>query len=284
MGRHRNIWREGASVVTTTSLEVPAPAAKDMGPQVSRPKRDPVPLYRVLFTVVLLAIWQAASGRLMNPFWISSPVEIGATLWTWSSSGLLWRHLFVTFQETAAGFLIGASLAIVSALLVGRSDTARRTLDPFLTAIYGVPKIALAPLFIMWFGIGLMPKIVLAAVSVYFLVFFNTLSGIREVDRRLVEALKLMGGSHSDVQRKVVLPASLPWIFTGLKLGLPYGFVGAVAAEMMASNQGIGFLAQDSAGQFNTAGVFAALLALMAVTTLLNAGLGALERWLFRWR
>lgn len=270
--------------MTTPALDLPAPAMKTLAPSMPRRPRDPVPAYRVLFFLVMIGAWQAVSGRLVSPFWVSSPMEIGATLWAWSLSGLLWRHLFVTFQETAAGFLIGASLAITGALLVGRSETARRTLDPFMTAIYGVPKVALAPLFIMWFGIGLTPKIVLAAVSVFFLVFFNTLSGIREVDRRLVEAMVLMGGSRADVQRRVVLPASLPWIFTGLKLGLPYGFVGAVAAEMMASNQGIGFLTQDSAGQFNTAGVFAALFALMVVTTLLNAGLGALERRLFRWR
>jgi NitT/TauT family transport system permease protein len=153
-----------------------------------------------------------------------------------------------------------------------------------VTALYGVPKIALAPLFIMWFGIGMMPKVVLAGVSVFFLVFFNTLSGVREVDGKLVEALRIMGASRWDIQRKVMFPASLPWIFLGLKLGLPYGFVGAVAAEMMASNQGIGFLTQSSAGQFDTAGVFSALLALMAVTSGLNEALGHLERWIFRWR
>lgn len=246
--------------------------------------RDRVLIYRILVAILFLSAWQGASGRLVDPFWLSSPLEIAATLWKWTSSGLLSRHLAVTFQETIIGFLIGASTAIVVALLIGRSETARRTIDPFVTAVYGVPKVALAPLFIMWFGIGLTPKIVLAAVSVFFLMFFNTLSGVRQVDRRLIEAMTLMGASPLYIQRKVVLPASLPWIFTGLKLGLPYGFVGAVAAEMMASNQGIGFLTQDAAGQFNTAGVFAALFALMVVTTLLNEGLGWLERWLFRWR
>ena len=246
--------------------------------------KDRVALYRIAVAVIFLAIWQGVSGRLVNPFWLSSPLEIATTLWAWTWSGLLERHLLVTFQETAIGFLIGATTAIIAALAIGRSDTARRVVDPFVTAVYGVPKVALAPLFIMWFGIGLTPKIVLAAVSVFFLMFFNTMSGVRQVDRRLIEAMTLMGASPLYIQKKVVLPAALPWIFTGLKLGLPYGFVGAVAAEMMASNQGIGFLTQDSAGQFNTAGVFAALFALMAVTTLLNEGLGWLERWLFRWR
>jgi NitT/TauT family transport system permease protein len=190
----------------------------------------------------------------------------------------------VTFKETIAGFLIGASSGVLLALIVGSNDIIRRTVDPFITAIYGVPKVALAPLFIMWFGIGLTPKIVLAAVSVFFLVFFSTLRGVREVDQKMVDAFATMGATRLTIQRKVIFPAALPWVFTGLKLGLPYGFVGAVAAEMMASNAGIGFLTQNAAGQLDTAGVFAALFALMMVTTLLNEGLGRLELWIFRWR
>ncbi|OAF12899.1 hypothetical protein AYJ54_44945 [Bradyrhizobium centrolobii] len=168
--------------------------------------------------------------------------------------------------------------------MVGASDTLHRTVDPFVTAVYGVPKVALAPLFIMWFGIGLAPKIVLAAISVFFLVFFSTLRGVREVDLKMVDALRTMGAGRFAVQRMVIFPSALPWLFTGLKLGLPYGFVGAVAAEMMASNAGIGYLTQNSAGQLDTAGVFAALFALMVVTTLLNEALGRLESWIFRWR
>jgi NitT/TauT family transport system permease protein len=266
----------------STSLQV----AGDVAPveHDEAPVKDRVYIYRIVVAVIFLAVWQGASGRLISPFWMSSPLEIAKTLVTWTRSGLLQQHLLVTFQETLIGFLIGSVTAIAAALAIGRSETARRTVDPFVTAVYGVPKVALAPLFIMWFGIGMTPKIVLAAVSVFFLMFFNTMSGVRLVDRRLIEAMTLMGASKYYVQKNVVLPAALPWIFTGLKLGLPYGFVGAVAAEMMASNQGIGFLTQDSAGQFNTAGVFAALFALMAVTTTLNEGLGWLERWLFRWR
>lgn len=250
------------------------------------PKRsfDPVWLYRALFLVAFLAAWQAASGPLLDPFWVSSPAAIGATLYDWTRTGVLQRHLLVTFKETITGFFFGATAGVLLALVVGSSDIVRRTVDPFVTAVYGVPKVALAPLFIMWFGIGLAPKIVLAAVSVYFLVFFSTLSGIGQVDQKMVDALRIMGAGPVTIQRRVIFPSALPWVFTGLKLGLPYGFVGAVAAEMMASNAGIGFLTQNAAGQLDTAGVFAALFALMCVTTLLNEGLGRLERWIFRWR
>jgi NitT/TauT family transport system permease protein len=241
-------------------------------------------IYRLVFVTAVLSLWQAASGVLVDAFWVSSPSAVAQTLLSWGRSGLLWQHLIVTFKETIAGFLIGASSGVLLALIVGSNDIIRRTVDPFITAIYGVPKVALAPLFIMWFGIGLTPKIVLAAVSVFFLVFFSTLRGVREVDQKMVDAFATMGATRLTIQRKVIFPAALPWVFTGLKLGLPYGFVGAVAAEMMASNAGIGFLTQNAAGQLDTAGVFAALFALMMVTTLLNEGLGRLELWIFRWR
>jgi NitT/TauT family transport system permease protein len=241
-------------------------------------------LYRVGLVAAVLIGWQAASGTLLDPFWVSSPAAVFKTLVSWTASGQLEYHLAVTFKETFAGFVIGATAGVLFALLIGASDTLHRTVDPFVTAVYGVPKIALAPLFIMWFGIGLAPKIVLAAISVFFLVFFSTLRGVREVDLKMVDALRTMGASKLAIQRMVIFPAALPWLFTGLKLGLPYGFVGAVAAEMMASNAGIGYLTQNSAGQLDTAGVFAALFALMLVTTLLNEALGRLENWIFRWR
>lgn len=245
---------------------------------------DPVWIYRLLFAAGFLAAWQTASGWLLDPFWVSSPSAIGATLVKWTRAGALQYHLLVTFKETITGFAFGAASGILAAFLIGSNDVLRRTVDPFLTAVYGVPKVALAPLFIMWFGIGLAPKIVLAAVSVFFLVFFSTIGGIAQVDRKMVDALRIMGAGRMTIHRRVTFPSALPWVFTGLKLGLPYGFVGAVAAEMMASNAGIGFLTQNAAGQLDTAGVFAALFALMIVTAALNEGLGRLEHWIFRWR
>lgn len=241
-------------------------------------------VYRTIFAMVFLGLWQAASGPLLDPFWVSSPAAIAGRLGEWLVKGTLLHHLRVTLTETVAGFLIGTLCGVVAASVLGANETLRRTVDPFVTAIYGVPKVALAPLFIMWFGIGMAPKIVLAAVSVFFLVFFNTLAGIREVDAKMVEALRTMGADRMAIHRHVILPGAMPWIFVGLKLGLPYGFVGAVAAEMMASNAGIGFLTQNAAGQLDTAGVFAALFALIVVTSLLNEGLGRLENWIFRWR
>ena len=114
--------------------------------------------YRALFVLLMLTIWEMSSGRLLDPFWVSSPSAVFRTLMAWTLSGHLEYHLMITFKETIAGFLIGATTAVLCALVVGASDTIHRTVDPFVTAVYGVPKIALAPLFIMWFGIGLAPS------------------------------------------------------------------------------------------------------------------------------
>ena len=240
--------------------------------------------FRVLAFLMIVVLWELASRTVIEPFWISRPSAIAAKLWYWASSGVLFRNLFFTLEETAVGFLVGGALGIALGGLVAQNRTLQQTMDPFVTAIYGIPKIALAPLFIMWFGIGLMPKFVLAGVSVFFQVFFNTLAGARQVDTGMVEALQLMGARPAQIHRILVIPASFPFIFLGLKLGLPLGFVGAVAGEMLASNEGIGYLTQSSAGQFDTSGVFAALVALMAVMLILHGALGWIERWVFRWK
>ena len=128
---------------TTTSLPIGDGIAVVLPGAPLTPVRDRVAFYRIIVAAGILAAWQGVSGRLVNPFWMSSPLEIGTTLWAWTRSGLLERHLLVTFQETAVGFLIGSVTAIAAALAIGRSDTARRTIDPFSTAVYGVPKVAL---------------------------------------------------------------------------------------------------------------------------------------------
>ena len=162
--------------MTTQALSEPKPI-------VALASSSRIWIYRALFVVLMLTLWETASGTLLDPFWVSSPSAVFRTLVSWTVSGQLEYHLMVTFKETFVGFLFGATTAVLFALLVGASDTLHRTVDPFVTAVYGVPKIALAPLFIMWFGIGLAPKIVLAAISVFFLVFFSTLRGDLIVDQ-----------------------------------------------------------------------------------------------------
>ncbi|MEH7392308.1 ABC transporter permease [Bacillus sp. JJ1503] len=239
---------------------------------------------RVAFLLCFLTLWESAAGRLIDKFWISSPSDIVNTLHKWATSGDLFFHLGITLQETFIGFFIGALAGCVVGFVLGRWSFAAQVMDPFITAIYSLPKVALAPLFILWFGIGIEMKILFAAMIVFFLVFFNTFAGVKDVDEDLLDNIRLMGASEKQIVTKVIIPSALTWVFVGLKLSVPYALIGAVVGEITASNKGIGFLIQYSAGNFDTAGTFAALVILMIVSISLNGVLMLLESRLLRWK
>ncbi len=239
---------------------------------------------RTFFVVGVLGIWQAAAGTLLNPFFFSSPAAIGERFIALITSGDIWFHLWVTLQEMAGGFVIGTAVGVVVGLAFGSAPFVAKVFDPFILALYSLPKIALAPLLIIWFGLDLAPKVVLSAIIVFFLVFFNTLSGVRDVDRELLDVVRLMGAGRRQLMMKVIIPSALTWIFVGLRVSLPYALVGAVTGELIASNKGLGSLIQRSASYFDTAGVFAGLLVLMLVTTVLDMVLQRFESRTLRWR
>jgi len=240
--------------------------------------------WRLLIVVAGLSFWQFASGRLIKAFWISSPSDIWKQLVDWVVTGDLWIHLEVTLTETVMGFVFGAVAGVLFGLALGLNRRLAAVLDPFVVAFYSLPKIALAPLFILWFGVGLTSKVVLATFVVFFLVFYNTYAGTLAVESELVDVLRLMGASRAQIVRKVILPSALIWIFTGMKSSVPYALIGAVVGEMMASNRGLGYLIQAAAGQYDTAGVFAALFVLMIIATGLHELLKQSERVMLRWR
>jgi NitT/TauT family transport system permease protein len=232
----------------------------------------------------LLGAWQLASGWLIDPFFISSPTEVGARLWRWAHTGSLVFHLSYTMFAMVLGFCVGASAGFAVGFLFGRSARTAAVFDPYITALYCVPKIALAPLFIMWFGIGIESKVAMSALIVFFLVFLNTYSGVRDVNPLYLHALSIMGASPWQLLRYAILPSAMSWVLTGLKISVPYALIGTVVGEFMSSNRGIGFLIAQASGIFDTAGVFAGLVVLAVVGALLNAGLKRLERHLMRWR
>lgn len=239
---------------------------------------------RLALLAVFVGGWELASGRIIDPFWVSAPSLVLERLWEWIASGMLWLHLGITLEESLAGFVSGAICGIGLGLLLGRHAFLARVLDPFILAIYSLPKVALAPLFILWFGIGLTPKVVMSGVIVFFLVFYNTYAGVREADQDLIDVVRLMRGRRMHVLRLVVIPSAMVWVFTGLRISVPYALIGAVVGEMMASNKGLGSLIEGSAGQFDTSGVFAALLVLTIISTLLNEGLNRMEAIVMRWK
>ncbi|RZL61121.1 MAG: ABC transporter permease [Variovorax sp.] len=239
---------------------------------------------QVALLVLLLGAWQAASGRWIDPFYISSPSAVAAKLYGWAVDGTLLNSFLYTFQAMAGGFILGSSLGFVVGFTLGRSHVLARLLDPFITAIYCMPKIALAPLLIMWFGIGLASKVAMAALIVFFLVFLNTFAGVRDVQAVHLQSVRIMGASSWQELRLVVIPSAAAWVLTGLKVSVPYALIGAVVGELISSNRGIGFLIGQASGLFDTAGVFAGLTVLALTGIALNSLLKRVEKRALRWK
>ncbi|MCI3275306.1 ABC transporter permease [Streptomyces cylindrosporus] len=239
---------------------------------------------RLVLSVVLLVAWQLCAGRVFDLTFTSRPLDVARRLGDWQRDGLLWSNTWVTLKEVLLGFALGASTGAVTGFVLASLPTFYRVVDPFIVALYSLPKVALAPLFIVWFGIGLQMKVLLAAVTVFFLVFLNTAVGVREVDRGLIDAVRLMGGRRRDVVLKVVLPASMTGLLTGLKVAVPYSLIGAVIGELVASNRGLGYLISDAAANFDTAGVFATLVVLSVIATVLNLFVSLIDRRANRWK
>ena len=240
--------------------------------------------WRGALIVALLVVWQALSGPVLDPQFVSSPGGIATRLGQWTADGTLWSNAWITVQEIVLGFLFGALSGAGLAYLLAGLRVVWDVIEPFLMALYSIPKVALAPLFIVWFGIGTDMKVILAAVTVFFLVFLNTAAGVREVDRGLIDAVRLMGGSRRDIAVKVTLPASMTGLLTGLRVSIPYALIGAVIGELVASNRGLGYLISDSSARFDTDGVFATLVVLSLIAAALNSVVTVIDRRANRWK
>lgn len=241
-------------------------------------------LSRLALIAAVLVIWEWTAGRVFDPTFTSRPSDIWARLVEWGADGTLWTNTLVTIEEVLIGFTVGAAAGAIVGFVLATLRALYRVLDPFIMALYAIPKVALAPLFIIWFGIGLTMKVLLAAATVFFLVFLNTAAGVREVDRGLIDAVRLMGGGRREITFKVILPASMTGLLTGLKVAIPYALIGAVIGELVASNRGLGYLINDSASQFDTAGVFASLVVLSVIAAILNLGVTMIDRRVSRWK
>lgn len=240
--------------------------------------------WRVLLFFVVIAAWQITAGRFIDKLYISSPSDVAIRLGKWASDGILWGNTKITIEETVLGYLIGAALGAALGFGFALLDTMGRVAEPFIIALYSIPKVAVAPLFIIWFGIGVSMKVLLAAATVFFLVYLNTLQGVRTIDPELRNAARLMNANKRQVFFKVVVPGSMGGLITGLRVAVPYALLGAVVGELVASNHGLGYLILDSASAFDAAGVFAALLVVTAIAMVLNIIVNVVEKRVTRWR
>src|SRR4051812_48060721 len=238
---------------------------------------------RMLVLALVLAAWQIGSA-IVGLYWLSSPWATGSRFVALTLDGELPRHAGYTLAESAAGTLIGGVLAVLLPFALRRHPIVVAILDPFIVGGYGAPKLAFAPLFILWFGIGMEAKIALVASVVLFIVYFATLAGVRALDAKLVQMAQIVGASERQVARHVVMPGAVPAIFAGFRIAVPYAIGAAVIAELISSNHWLGFLVQSGAMNFDTTSVFAAILMATFVTYAADWIMIRLEPMRRRWR
>lgn len=225
-----------------------------------------------------------ADTGVVKPFWISSPSLVTMRFVSDLATGALLINVEQTLYEAFVAFVIASALGIAAGLYIAQHPVVDRVTAPFITAMNTLPRIALAPLIILWFGIGPASKIITACTLVFFILLVNTLAGGKNVDQDLITIARLLGANKREMMMKVTLPSTLPWVFAGLHLGLTYSLLGVVVAEILSSQHGIGYMISYSAGSFDTTGVFEGLLTLVILALALDQLTTALERRLLRWR
>lgn len=239
---------------------------------------------QLLIVAIFLGSWEWLSAWLHADFWVSKPSLVAAALVAWHQSGDLGVDLRLTLTEAGVGFVAGSVAGGLVGFVLGWVRRLGDLLEPFVLSLYTLPKIALAPLFVLWFGIGPTNKIMFSAMLVFFMVFFTTYQGTRQVDRELVENARMLGASRWGIWTKIAIPYSAVWVFTGLRIGLPYALIGAIVGEFVAAEAGVGFRIKEATSFFNTAAVFAGLIVLMVISLALLGALKLVEMRVLRWQ
>lgn len=245
---------------------------------------------QLLVAVGVIVLWElAASARVVNPAIIGRPLEIARELVGFVGGAkiygrTIYDHLLASLQVIAIGYALGAAAGIVVGFAFGRSRLLNRVFEPFILAVASVPKIAIAPLFVIVLGIGLASKVSIVFIEVFFMVFFSTIRGVFGVNEEYVNIARIIGASRLAVMRRVIIPAALPDILFGLRMGVPFAITGMVLGEFIASNQGLGWLILYSSSTLNPDGLWAALLFLVALTWVLSQLIVVVENRLLRWQ
>lgn len=239
---------------------------------------------RIGFVLLLLLAWHLSSGTLLKTFYLPRPEAVWGELTGWVRDGSLWTNIAATLKPAVQGFLIASVSAVVLGYALAMARYPSAVLEPFLAALYGIPIIALVPLLILWLGIGEALAIGIAVLAAFFLMFYNVYFGIREVSQTLIDQVRIAGGSNWDVAFRVRLPSALIWVVAGTKLALPHSVVGVVVAEFLTGNKGVGYMLAYNANHFNSAGVFAAIAVLAAMSFTLDRVIFYLTRRALMWK
>lgn len=241
--------------------------------------------WRMLLLLGFLLLWELAVRRgWIDRFFVSQPSHLLRQTWDWLASGYVFRHLWVTMQEMLLGFLAGTLLGVLIGFLFAFMPKLARVFDPLMVLLNALPRVVLAPLFVLWFGLGLLSKVVMAVSLVFFVVFFSTYTGLREVDRDIVNNARILGGSRRQLIQHVYIPSAMTWIFSSLRTSVGFALIGAVVGEYLGASEGMGWVIAYAEAQFNSTQVIAGLIVLMAVVALMDFGLKRLEEHFSHWK
>lgn len=235
--------------------------------------------------VLFIGLWEFFSGRgILNPFFIPPPSAIADVLYQFFARGTIWPHMEATFTAALLGLILGLVIGTLLGFMAALIPFLSELLEPIMVLFNAIPRVIVAPLFIAWFGIGLESKIAVAFLLVAVVTFFAVYSGIKEVDKRLIERVRTLGGGTHVLIREVYLPSVTTWLLGNLKIAVGFAFTGAVVGEFLAATRGLGYLLTFAQSTYNVAQVFAIIILVMTVVLLLFGLAGWLEKRLLRWR
>ena len=261
-----------------------------------KPSERNLRVWQVGLLVAIFVLWHVLTTPGLIPpfvfendtqaaFFFGEPLKIFGRIRAWFFTNAdIYQHLWVTLLETVLAFAIGTVLGLVCGLWLALSPLAGRIADPYIKALNSMPRVILAPIFAVWFGLGIASKVALGVTLVFFIVFFNVYQGVKEVSPVVLANARMLGASQRQLLRHVYLPSATSWVFSSLHTSVGLAFVGAVVGEYLGSSRGVGYLILQAEGAFDINTVMAGILVLTAFALLLDAAVGGIERRLMKWQ
>jgi NitT/TauT family transport system permease protein len=243
-----------------------------------------------LVAIVVIGAWQLLSSVpifgvvWLQPFFFSKPADVAMRIFKWFVDGSIWKHLWITLAESMLAFAIGSVGGVLLGFWFARKPTIAAVFDPYVKMINALPRVVLAPIFTLWFGLGIWSKVALGVTLVFFIVFFNVYQGVKEVSPTVLANARMLGMNERQLMRHVYWPSALSWMFSSLHTSVGFAVVGAVVGEYLGSAGGLGYLIQQAEGVFDVAGVFAGMFVLAAFVVLIDGVVSLIERRLLIWR
>ncbi len=253
-------------------------------------------LWRALLLIAVFGVWYLLTTPGLIPpfmfendrqaaFFFGEPLKVLERIWHWFVTNRdIYGHLGITLLETVLAFAIGTVLGLVFGLWLALSPLAGAIADPYIKALNSMPRVILAPIFAVWFGLGVASKVALGVTLVFFIVFFNVYQGVKEVSPVVLANARMLGASRRDLLRHVYLPSATSWVFSSLHTSVGLAFVGAVVGEYLGSSRGVGYLILQAEGSFDINTVMAGILVLTVFALLLDAAVGRVETRLMKWQ